>query len=99
MEYLFAMNNANMSLYGYPVPGDVFTNEHLGIWNAATVGFGGGNDSFEQLLPGGTSAMAPYIGVGGIVDVAPTGFVWTEEGLLTMEYLFAMNNANMSLYG
>ena len=98
MEYLFAMNNANMSLYGYPNPGDVFTSEHLGIWNAATVGFGGGNDSFEQLLPGGGSAMALYIGAGGIVDVAPTGFVWTEEGLQTMEYLFAMNNANMSLY-
>jgi len=99
MEYLFALNNANMSLYGYPSEGDVFTDAHLGIWNAATVGFGGGNDSFESLLPGGDSAMAMYIGAGGIVAVAPTGYVWTEEGLFTMEYLFALNNANMSLYG
>ena len=99
MEYLFSLNNANMSLYGYPSEGDVFTNEHLGVWNAATVGFGGGNDSFESLLPGGNSSMALYIGEGGIVAIAPTGFVWTEEGLSTMAYLFAMNNANMSLYG
>ena len=99
MEYLFSLNNANMSLYGYPSEGDVFTNEHLGVWNAATVGFGGGNDSFEALLPGGNSSMALYIGEGGIVAIAPTGYVWTEEGLSTMEYLFALNNANMSMYG
>ena len=99
MEYLFALNNANLSVYGYPSPGDVFTNEHLGIWNAATVGFGGGNDTLEHLLPGGSSALAQYIGPGGIVEIAPTGFVWTEEGIKTMEYLFALNNANMSVYG
>jgi len=56
-----------MSMYGDPVAGDVFTEEHLGIWNAATVAFGGGTDAMEDLVPGGTSAMALYIGAGGIV--------------------------------
>jgi len=99
MAYLWALNGANMSMYGDPVAGDVFTQEHLGIWNAATVAFGGGNDSFDDLLPGGATAMSLYVGPNGIVGIAPTGFVWTEEGLSTMAYLWAMNGANMSMYG
>ena len=99
MTYLWALNGANMSMYGDPEPGDVFTEAHLGIWNGATVAFGGGNDSMEDLLPGGGTALALYVGATGIVDVAPTGFVWTEEGLQTMAYLWAMNGANMSMYG
>ena len=99
MSYLWALNGANMSMYGDPVAGDVFTEAHLNIWNGATVAFGGGNDSMEDLLPGGGTALALYVGTTGIVDVAPTGFVWTEEGLLTMAYLWALNGANMSMYG
>ena len=99
MTYLWNLNGANMSMYGDPEPGDVFTEAHLGIWNGATVAFGGGNDSMEDLLPGGGTALALYVGANGIVDIAPTGFVWTEEGLQTMAYLWAMNGANMSMYG
>ena len=99
MEILGGNLGSNMSVYGDPSPGDVFTGEHLAIWNAATVSFGGGNDTFEQLLPGGESAMLAFIGMNGFVEIAPTGFVWTEDGIATMEGLGASLGANMSVYG
>ena len=89
MTYLWNLNGANMSMYGDPEPGDVFTEAHLGIWN----GRHGGLRRWKRLH--GRS----YVGANGIVDTAPTGFVWTEEGLQTMAYLWALNGANMSMYG
>jgi hypothetical protein len=68
MATLWAMNGANMSMYGDPVEGDVFTEAHLGIWNGATVAFGGGNDAMADLVPGGGTALALYVGPGGIVQ-------------------------------
>ncbi|RJV02762.1 MAG: hypothetical protein DWC11_00325, partial [Candidatus Poseidoniales archaeon] len=68
MAYLWAMNGANMSMYGDPEPGDVFTEAHLGIWNGATVAFGGGSDAMQDLVPGGGTALAMYVGAGGIVQ-------------------------------
>ena len=99
MTILGANLGSNMSVYGDPAPGDVFTGEHLAIWNAATVSFGGGNDTFEHLLPGGASAMLAFIGMNGFVEIAPTGFVWTEDGISTMTILGANLGSNMSVYG
>ena len=99
MTILGANLGSNMSVYGDPIPGDVFTGGHLAIWNAATVSFGGGNDTFEHLLPGGASAMLAFIGMNGFVEIAPTGFVWTEDGIGTMTILGANLGSNMSVYG
>ena len=99
MAYLGSTMGSNMSVYYDPTPGDEFNATHLAIWNSATVAFGGGNDSFEDLLPGGDSAMAMYIGPGGIVVDKPTGYMWTEAGIATMTYLWNLNGANMSMYG
>jgi hypothetical protein len=99
MAYLGSTMGSNMSVYYDPSPGDEFNATHLAIWNSATVAFGGGNDSFEDLLPGGGSAMAMYIGPGGIVVDKPTGYMWTEAGIATMTYLWNLNGANMSMYG
>ena len=99
MAYLGSTMGSNMSVYYDPAPGDEFNATHLAIWNSATVAFGGGNDSFEDLLPGGGSAMALYLGPGGIVVDKPTGYIWTEVGIATMSYLWALNGANMSMYG
>ena len=99
MTILGANLGSNMSVYGDPAPGDVFTGGHLAIWNAATVSFGGGNDTFEHLLPGGASAMLAFIGMNGFVEIAPTGFVWTEDGIGTMTLLGANLGSNMSVYG
>ena len=92
--------NANMSVYGDPVAGDEFTEQHLGIWNGFAASFpGGGNDSFEDLLPGGGSPFAIYM-PNGIVAHQPTGFLWTQAGIDTMASLGASTfNANMSVYG
>ena len=92
--------NANMSVYGDPVAGDEFTEQHLGIWNGFAATFpGGGNDTFEDLLPGGNSPFAIYMPA-GIVAHKPTGFLWTQAGIDTMAYLGATTfNANMSVYG
>ena len=99
MTILGANLGSNMSVYGDPIPGDVLTGGHLAIWNAATVSFGGGNDTFEHLLPGGASAMLAFIGMNGFVEIAPTGFVWTEDGIGTMTILGANLGSNMSVYG
>lgn len=99
MAYLGSTMGSNMSVYYDPAPGDEFNATHLAIWNSATVAFGGGNDSFDDLLPGGGSAMALYLGPGGIVVDKPTGYIWTEVGIATMSYLWALNGANMSMYG
>ena len=101
MAYLGASTfNANMSVYGNPVAGDEFTQQHLGIWNGFAAGFpGGGNDTIESLLPGGNSPFAIYMPA-GIVGHKPTGFLWTQAGIDTMTYLGATTfNANMSVYG
>jgi len=101
MAYLGASTfNANMSVYGDPVAGDEFTQQHLGIWNGFAAAFpGGGNDTFEDLLPGGNSPFAIYMPA-GIVGHKPTGFLWTQAGIDTMAYLGATTfNANMSVYG
>ncbi len=92
--------NANMSVYGDPVAGDEFTQQHLGIWNGFAASFpGGGNDTFEDLLPGGGSPFAIYM-PNGIVAHKPTGFLWTQAGIDTMASLGASTfNANMSVYG
>lgn len=99
MTYLVSTMNANMSVYYNPSAGDEFNGTHLAVWNSATTEFGGGNDTFDDLLPGGGTAMAMFVGANGIVEHKPTGYVWTAVGLATMEYLFSLNNANMSLYG
>lgn len=99
MTYLVSTMNTNMSVYFDPSAGDEFNGTHLALWNSATTEFGGGNDTYEDLLPGGGTAMAMFVGPGGIVEHKPTGYVWTAVGLVTMEYLFSLNNANMSLYG
>jgi hypothetical protein len=99
MAYLGATTfNQNMSVYGYPIAGDVFTNSDLAIWNGFTFAMGGGNDTFESLLPGGDSPFAVYMPA-GIVGNAPTGYVWTQVGIDTMAYLGATTfNQNMSVY-
>ena len=101
MAYLGATTfNANMSVYGDPVAGDVFTEEHLAVWNGFGAMFpGGGNDSFADLLPGGGSPFAVYM-PSGIVEHAPTGYLWSHPGVPTMEYLGSSTfGANMSVYG
>ena len=99
MAYLGATTfSQNMSVYGDPVAGDEFTGEHLAIWNGFTLAMGGGNDTFESLLPGGNSPFAVYMPA-GIVGNAPTGYVWTQVGIYTMAYLGATTfNQNMSVF-
>lgn len=98
MEQLGANYGQNMSLYGYPSAGDEFTSQHLAIWNAFGADSGGGNDTYESLLPGGNSPFAIFMPF-GIVDYAPTGFLWTEAGIASMEILGASAGQNMSIYG
>ena len=100
MDYLGSTTfGANMSVYGYPVDGDQFTEQHLAIWNGFTFALGGGNDSIEDLLPGGASPFAIYMPV-GIVAPQPTGFIWTQVGIDTMAYLGSTTfGANMSVFG
>ena len=101
MAYLGASTfNANMSVYGNPVAGDEFTQQHLGIWNGFAAGFpGGGNDTIESLLPGGNSPFAIYM-PSGIVEHAPTGYLWSHPGVPTMAYLGSSTfGANMSVFG
>ena len=70
MSYLGSTTfGANMSVYGDPNPGDVFTNAHLAVWNGFTLALGGGNDTIESLLPGGNSPFSIYM---------PTGIVITQ---------------------
>ncbi|MDP6195169.1 MAG: hypothetical protein QF880_05575 [Candidatus Poseidonia sp.] len=92
--------NVNMSVYGDPVAGDEFTEQHLNVWNGFAAGFpGGGNDTIESLLPGGNSPFAIYMPA-GIVAHKPTGYLWTQSGIDTMAYLGTTTfNANMSVYG
>ena len=73
MAYLGSTMGSNMSVYYDPAPGDEFNATHLAIWNSATTAFGGGNDSFADLLPGGASAMSMYIGAGGIAKTRRPG--------------------------
>ena len=101
MTYLGATTfNANMSVYGDPVAGDVFTEQHLAVWNGFGAMFpGGGNDSFVDLLPGGGSPFAIYM-PSGIVQHAPTGYLWSHAGVPTMAYLGSSTfGANMSVFG
>ena len=89
--------NVNMSIYGYPSAGDEFTEEHLAIWNGFGAGVGAGNDSLVDLLPGGA---APYNIPNGIVDHAPTGYVWLQSGIDIVSYYGStFFNVNMSVYG
>ena len=91
--------SANMSIYGDPVAGDEFTGENLVIWNGFTLAMGGGNDTFESLLPGGNSPFSDFMPA-GIVAHKPTGFIWTQVGIDTMTYLGETTfNANMSIFG
>ena len=90
--------SANMSIYGDPVAGDEFTGENLVIWNGFTLAMGGGNDTFESLLPGGNSPFSGFMPA-GIVAHKPTGFIWTQVGIDTMNYLGTTTfNANMSIF-
>lgn len=98
MNQLGANYGQNMSLYDYPSPGDEFTSQHLAIWNAFGADIGGGNDTYESLLQGGDSPFAIYMPF-GIVDYAPTGFLWTQAGINSMEILGASAGQNMSIYG
>ena len=98
MEMLGANYGQNMSLYGYPSPGDEFTSQHLAIWNVFGADIGGGNDTYESLLQGGNSPFSVYMPY-GIIDYAPTGFLWTEAGITSMEILGASAGQNMSIYG
>ena len=101
MAYLGSTTfNANMSVFGDPVEGDEFSEQHLSIWNGFGASFpGGGNDTIENLLPGGDSPFAIYMPA-GIVAHKPTGFLWTQAGIETMTFLGATTfNANMSVYG
>ncbi|MDG1552241.1 MAG: hypothetical protein P8Q87_01810, partial [Candidatus Poseidonia sp.] len=90
MAYLGATTfNANMSVFGDPLAGDEFTEQHLAIWNGFGATFpGGGNDSIESLLQGGNSPFSIYMPA-GIVDYKPTGYLWTQSGIDTMAYLGA----------
>jgi len=92
--------NTNMSVFGDPVDGEEFTQQHLVIWNGFAAAFpGGGNDTIESLLPGGNSPFAIYMPA-GIVAYKPTGFLWTQAGIDTMAYLGATTfNSNMSVFG
>ena len=101
MTYLGATTfNANMSVFGDPIAGDEFTEQHLAIWNGFGATFpGGGNDSIESLLQGGNSPFSIYMPA-GIVDYKPTGYLWTQSGINTMAYLGATTfNTNMSVFG
>lgn len=101
MAYLGATTfNANMSVFGDPIAGDEFTEQHLAIWNGFGATFpGGGNDSIESLLQGGNSPFSIYMPA-GIVDYKPTGYLWTQSGIDTMAYLGATTfNTNMSVFG
>ena len=82
----------NMSLYGNPSAGDVFSEQHLGIWN----GFGSVNDTFENLTAGGASAFNIPA---GMIAYAPTGYVWSHSGVATMAYYGStFFGTNMSIY-
>ncbi|MBT5660733.1 MAG: hypothetical protein HOI79_01520 [Euryarchaeota archaeon] len=101
MAYLGATTfNTNMSVFGDPLAGDEFTEQHLAIWNGFGATFpGGGNDSIESLLQGGNSPFSIYMPA-GIVDHRPTGYLWTQSGIDTMAYLGATTfNTNMSVFG
>jgi hypothetical protein len=101
MAYLGATTfNSNMSVFGDPVAGDVFTEQHLAVWNGFGAMFpGGGNDTIADLLPGGASPFAIYM-PNGIVEHAPTGFLWSHPGVPTMSYLGSTTfGANMSVFG
>lgn len=101
MAYLGSTTfNTNMSVFGDPVAGDVFTQQHLAVWNGFGAMFpGGGNDSIADLLPGGASPFAIYMPY-GIVEDAPTGYLWSHPGVPTMSYLGSTTfGANMSVYG
>jgi len=101
MAYLGSSTfNTNMSVFGDPVAGDEFTQQHLAIWNGFGATFpGGGNDSIESLLPGGDSPFSIYM-PSGIVGHQPTGYLWTQSGIDTMAYLGSTTfNTNMSVFG
>jgi hypothetical protein len=86
----------NMSIYGYPSAGDVFTENNLAIWNGFGAGVGAGNDSFDDLLAGGP---APFNIPAGIVGFAPTGYNWLQSGIdIVTFYGFTYFSQNMSVY-
>jgi len=63
------------SVFGDPAPGDVFTANHLAVWNGFTATVGGGNDTFASLLPGGDSPFAVYMPAGIVI----TKVEWTNQ--------------------
>ena len=100
MAYLGASTfNTNMSVFGDPSNGDVFTAQHLAVWNGFAAAFpGGGTDTYEDLLPSGGSPFAIYMPQ-GIVEHAPTGYFWSHPGVPTMAYLGSSTfGANMSVF-
>ena len=100
MAYLGSSTfNTNMSVFGDPSEGDVFTAQHLAVWNGFAASFpGGGSDAYEDLLPSGGSPFAIYMPQ-GIVEHAPTGYFWSHPGVPTMAYLGSTTfGANMSVF-
>ena len=86
----------NMSIYGYPAAGDVFTESNLAIWNGFGAGVGAGNDTFDDLLAGG---IAPFNIPAGIVGFAPTGYNWLQSGIdIVTFYGDTYFSQNMSVY-
>jgi hypothetical protein len=68
--------NQNMSVYDDPIAGDVFTNGNLAVWNGFTATFpGGGNDTFDGLLPGGNSPFAVFMPAGIVI----TSIEWLNQ--------------------
>ena len=100
MAYLGSSTfNTNMSVFGDPNDGDVFTAQHLAVWNGFAASFpGGGSDTYDDLLPSGGSPFAIYMPQ-GIVEHAPTGYFWSHPGVPTMAYLGSSTfGANMSVF-
>ena len=86
----------NMSIYDDPIAGDEFSAVNLATWNGFGAGVGAGNDTFDDLLAGGT---APFNIPTGIVGFAPTGYVWLQSGIdIVTFYGDTYFSQNMSIY-
>jgi hypothetical protein len=97
MAYLGATTfNQNMSVYDDPVTGDVFTNGNLAVWNGFTATFpGGGNDTFDGLLPGGNSPFAIYMPYGIVI----TATEWLNQTPIVSNVTITENTSeNVTTY-